>query len=313
MLIGYTHGQNRGFIHQLGDGQNRLNDPTLPNGNFTYTRGPNGNGIVDDHGRGCIITPGLTKQFQCDEGVKPELGFEVGCNGTLMYRGSVDFWACAVNDQGVTNVYVEPVLHQKKCTYVNLMATPANTTSTANVPKPSPSQPHGNKSPAYGCPHDLKGDFEWPRIIHPLDRAHPNKVVPELKNGLVLDDEFCQLYTFQVNPSWRAKRCSLIWLFPDEEDIEHPSYLFSTESNSSALLEFWHVDKPSLLNSTWNSVGPSKIVSVGPVGPGFSYNAKTWQCSASELQRFVVCGRHFALLYYQQLIPNPIGLFLRAC
>ena len=39
-----------------------------------------------------------------------------------MYNGSVDFWACMLNDDAVQNVYSDPVPKQKKCAYFNVEA-----------------------------------------------------------------------------------------------------------------------------------------------------------------------------------------------
>ncbi|KAJ4350081.1 uncharacterized protein N0V89_008702 [Didymosphaeria variabile] len=48
--------------------------------------------------------------------------FDISCEGNLMFNGSRDFWACAVDDYGIQNLYTEPVPNQLKCIYVTVMA-----------------------------------------------------------------------------------------------------------------------------------------------------------------------------------------------
>ncbi|KAF2634353.1 hypothetical protein P280DRAFT_554630, partial [Massarina eburnea CBS 473.64] len=96
-------GKASGPIGQLDDGQNRIGG-NLPLGHLHWK----GDTIVDDKGRGCIITPPNTTQWQCDSGVKGVPGFEFGCDNKLLYHGSPDFWACPVDDHGQWNIYIKP-------------------------------------------------------------------------------------------------------------------------------------------------------------------------------------------------------------
>ena len=80
-----AYGQFGGPVSQLGDGQNRIGDESLPEGQ--YCIGQDGS-LTDGAGRGCIWTPPTT-QFQCDVGATPDAGFSVGGNGTLSFRGEV--------------------------------------------------------------------------------------------------------------------------------------------------------------------------------------------------------------------------------
>lgn len=49
-------------------------------------------------------------------------GFDISCDGIVTFNGSRDFWACAVNDYGVQNIYTKPVPDQLKCLYITVTA-----------------------------------------------------------------------------------------------------------------------------------------------------------------------------------------------
>ena len=80
-----AYGGPGGSVGQLGDGQNRIGDDSLQEGQ--YCIGSN-SGLTDSEGRGCILTPPTT-QLQCDKGAKPTPGFSVGGNGTISHNDQV--------------------------------------------------------------------------------------------------------------------------------------------------------------------------------------------------------------------------------
>ncbi|KAL5464634.1 hypothetical protein PMIN07_004362 [Paraphaeosphaeria minitans] len=48
--------------------------------------------------------------------------FDFSCDNQLLFKGSPHFWACIVNDEGVRNIYTEPVPQQLWCVYIQLFA-----------------------------------------------------------------------------------------------------------------------------------------------------------------------------------------------
>jgi hypothetical protein len=83
---------------------------------------------------------------------------ELSCGGMLQFKGSPIFWACAVNDDGVQNVYTEPVPNQLKCVYITLFS---KTTVIGDWP---------------GC-HKVGATtswlFPWDKFYNNSDAAHP--------------------------------------------------------------------------------------------------------------------------------------------
>ncbi|KAL1610061.1 hypothetical protein SLS60_001726 [Paraconiothyrium brasiliense] len=118
---------------------------------------------------------------------------------------------------------------------------------------PANAQKCGNKFRAYGCPHDLEGTFESPRLMVAVDKAHPDKALDNRFDGTI-GDEYCTLYNFEVHPRNAGKKCSLVWLFPEteEEEVEEvPVFDAHGGPNSSVLMEFWHVREPASHGLTW--------------------------------------------------------------
>ena len=94
-----AYGGPGGDVGQLPDGQNRIGDTGLPEGQ--YCIGKYG-GLTDSNGRGCILTPPTT-QLQCDEGALPTRGFSIGGNGTISYKGEVRVIMCGLQAKAVAD------------------------------------------------------------------------------------------------------------------------------------------------------------------------------------------------------------------
>lgn len=117
-----------GNIGQLDDGQNRVYGG-LPEGEYCIN---SDGGIIDAHGRGCILTPPTT-QFQCDSGAQPTTGFSINAQGELVYNGKTDFVACATGQNGGMNLYTTKSADVTGCTDIKLKAdTCANTGAGGN-------------------------------------------------------------------------------------------------------------------------------------------------------------------------------------
>ena len=107
-----------GQVDQLFDGQNRIGQTGLPEGQYCI----NGNGgLTDSNGRGCILTP-PTGQWQCDAGATPTPGFSVGSDGKLAMNGSTSFYRAPTGDNGGWNIYDKPLKDEPQSTSVTLLA-----------------------------------------------------------------------------------------------------------------------------------------------------------------------------------------------
>lgn len=145
----YASGGVSGLLGQLSDGQNRINGSYAPE-SYCYSNG----GIIDAHGRGCVVTytNDATHQFQCDEGRPPTYGFAIASNGSILYQGNDQFYACPYEYE--YNVYTQWLQGQDKCRPVKLSTSGMNGTcsaagTTGGYAAPSGQAP-GYSIPAYG-------------------------------------------------------------------------------------------------------------------------------------------------------------------
>ncbi|KAF3934115.1 hypothetical protein ABW19_dt0209460 [Dactylella cylindrospora] len=285
-----------GPLGQISDGQNRVG-PYTPNP-AKYTLGCDG-GIIDQNGRGCILTP-PTGQYQCDQGASPTTGFSIGGDGKISYNGNTIFYACPVDDHGNWNIYNKPVEGQPKCRKVYL---------TANGCNSKPPTPPAPKT----CPYNLVFPggqyFEFPHLIVPVDSSKPNTKYGTQYNGLVTPN-IATVFNFDVRPAFAGKKCSLVFLFPTNPPSDTSSYTFSGAGN----LHFWKKSAPATVDTTWNNQpGNSVDYGVKKVVPGNSYTITTFDCPAGQRIAYSISSTDTNLNYFQDYNPNAVGLYITVC
>jgi hypothetical protein len=161
-----------------------------------------------------------------------------------------------------------------------------------------------------GCPLDLNDTFEFPHLMIPVDQSKPDKTHGTNFNGTITD-KACTIYNFDVRPSLAGQSCSLVWLFPEQKDLETSSFTYS--GSKKPTMEVSHVHKPADEHTTWNKVGAKDVVAKGPVVPGQNFNALTMECPGGQKVAYMLCGKDVSLNYFQDFNPSPIGLYMRAC
>ncbi|EPS37560.1 hypothetical protein H072_8741 [Dactylellina haptotyla CBS 200.50] len=292
-----------GPLGQISDGQNRVG-PATPNA-AKYTLGCNG-GIVDQNGRGCILTPPTT-QYQCDTGASPTTGFAIGSNGVITHDGSSDFYACPVDDFGNWNIYSQPVAGQSKCVKVCLTA---NGCSAPPAPSPTPKP---TPPPAQTCPYNLVypngQSFEFPHLIVPVDSSKPDTAYGTQYNGIITD-KIATIFNFDVRPAFAGKKCSLVFLFPTNPPSDTSSYTYS----GGGSLHFWKKAQEATQGTTWNNQGGNSVdYGVTKVSPGNSYTITTFDCPAGARIAFEISSTDTNLNYFQDYNPSAVGLYITVC
>jgi hypothetical protein len=318
-------GGAEGILGQLSDGQNRVGDK-LPTGCYCLSDG----GFTDSKGRGCILTPPTT-QFQCDVGASPTTGFAVGSDGSVTYKGSSTFYACPVNDNGVYNVYSQPVSGQKKCVKISLASAGSCGSSTTPPPAPShkptpePTKPHPQPEttscptttptttpPTHGttCPKDLNGNYQYPHLIVPVNSAHPDTAYGTQYNGTITS-KICTIFNFDIPASYVGKTCSAIFLLPKKQDLETSSYSLSGSGTCTVSGLKGNADQ----STTWNNKPAKDGSSVSfDLVPGGSWTVESGECAAGKRISYEMCASgDLALEYFQDYNPSPIGMYVRQC
>lgn len=300
-----------GTLGQLYDGQNRIGGNN-PAGCYCLSNG----GFTDAYGRGCILTAPTT-QFQCDVGAGPTTGFSIGSDGAITYNGSGTFYACPVNDNGEYNVYTVPAPGQTKCVEISLSSGgPCGSSSECTQPAPPASTMPAPKPmltampPSNACPADLNGDYQYPHLIVPVDSQMPTTAYGTQYNGKV-NSHICSIFNFDIPASYSGKTCTLVFLFPEQKDLQTSSYTVSGSGQctvsmlkSAANQQTTYANQPAKSSDLWS----------GSFAPGNSYTVTSGDCAAGQTVSYEVCSSgDYALEYFQDYNPSPIGLYVREC
>lgn len=294
-------GGQHGTIGQLSDGQNRIGGGLSP---ATYCI-DNG-GLTDSSGRGCILTPPTT-QFQCDQGAKPTTGFAITDKGELQHSGSGMFYACPASD-GVYNIYTEPVKNQPKCVEIKLSTSQGKCAAPApakSSPAPKPAAPKPS-----GCPTSLSGPFQFPHLIVPVSSTHPDQAYGTSYFGQI-NTTTSSIFNFDFPPSYQGKKCSLVFLFPQKQDLQTSSY----EYNSMGELAFSELESTASQKTTWkNAPKVKKALGSFSLRAGSDISVATFDCPAGTAQSFEVSSSGgLSLEFFEDYNPSPLGLYVTAC
>lgn len=307
-----------GLISQLGDGQNRVGAYGLPV--TTYNMGANG-GIFDQNGRGCILTPPTT-QFQCDVGASPTTGFSIGCDGTLSYNGNSHFVACQTGDNG-WNVYTTAGLGQTGCVNITLNADSCHSGCSATPPTPSPapsasppsySTPESSvsstslapyptpPSPPKTCPADLSGTYQFPHLIVPVSSANSDKAYGTSYNGLITKADIRTIFNFDIPPSDAGKTCSLVFLFPRQDQLVTSAFAISGDGNINLAALAGVANQGTTYN---NAPVVAKDYGTIKFSPGSAYTVATFNCPAGMRQSYSMSSTGTDFHYFQDYNPSP--------
>jgi len=279
-------------VGQLSDGQNRIGDNSLPEGEFCIS----GGSITDGSGRGCILTPPTT-QFQCDVGATPTSGFSISSNGMLEFNGSPDFIACETGDNGGLNIYTTQSSDLSNCKTIELEASSCSSSTTA--------------PPATNCGTALSsGNYEFPHLIIPIDSSSPNKAAGTSFNGEVTST-ISSIFNFDIPSSDSGKTCSLVFLFPEQANLETSAFTFSGDGK----IDFSELSSAATTKTTFNNA-PSVSKDLGEitVSPGNSYVVSTFSCPAGKAVAFEMKNAGSTeFTFFEDFNPAPLGLFITVC
>lgn len=176
-----------------------------------------------------------------------------------------------------------------------------------SAPAPSSSAPaqFGNK-----CPTDLNGAYQYPHLIIPVDSQQSSKAFGTSYNGKV-DSHTCSIFNFDIPTSYSGKTCSVVFLFPEQKDLETSSFTLS----GSGKVDFTKLKGPASQQTTYaNQPGKESDLASVTVAPGNSYMITSNDCAAGQTVSYKICGNgDFSLDYFQDYNPSPIGLYVRQC
>lgn len=285
-----ANGDVMGTVGEISSGQVRAGSGVSAT-TFTINDGK----ITDDKGRGCWWTP-PTHVLQCDEGQVPDDGFGFGCDGTVSYKGQTEFYECATGETNQFNVYLTPN-QGANCGKITMKSDGCHGDC-----KPPP--------PPATCPTNLNGPYEFPHLIIPVDKSHPDNAAGTQYFGTVSKD-VSSIFNFDIPAGDAGKKCSLVFLFPNKSDLQTSDYTF----NGDGKLDFAKLKDAATQGTTFNNQ-PGKETDYGvvTVSPGNGYNIATFDCPAGQRIAFEISAAGDTYLnFFQDYNPSPLGLYITKC
>ncbi|KAG6055498.1 hypothetical protein E4U17_002945 [Claviceps sp. LM77 group G4] len=226
--------------------------------------------LRDSEGHGCWWTP-LAGILQCDKNQAPESGFEIGCDGLVFFHGQSNFYQCATDNRNERNIHQNPGAGTN-CGQITLVADGCHADCSQSA-QPSAS------APAYG-------------------NSFFGEVTPSRSS----------IFNFDIPVSDRDKICTLIFLFPEQSQLETSSYTLYGEGKIRALA----LVRLASTSTTWNNK-PGKLSAgrTAIVRPGQSNSIASFPCSANQTLTFeLLSSGNTNLRYFQDYNPAPIGLYI---
>jgi hypothetical protein len=177
--------------------------------------------------------------------------------------------------------------------------------ASASATTTGSSQPPSSSS----CPNNLNGDYQYPHLIVPVDSSSPNQAGGTQYNGKVTSS-ISSIFNFDI-PSSYTGTCSLIFLFPEQKDLETSSFT----SSGDGVIDFKQLSNVASQSTTFANQGAvSQDFGSKTVTPGTSTVVSTFACPAGKAVSYELSAVSGASLeFFQDYNPSPIGLYITTC
>ncbi|KAL8818036.1 MAG: hypothetical protein Q9223_003240 [Gallowayella weberi] len=200
---------------------------------------------------------------------------------------------------------------QTKTSQTTSAVTVTSTHGTTLATVASSASAQAASSTAESCPTNLDGDFEFPHLIVPVDKNQPDKALGTSYNGHV-SLTVSSLFNFDLPTSLAGKTCSLVFLFPKQDQLQTSNYTLSGIGG----ITVDRLKSPSDSATTYNNQPEVNVTvnSIPDLQPGNSYIIGSGGCFAGDRSAYKVSATgSLDLDYFQDFNPSPIGLYITSC
>lgn len=201
---------------------------------------------------------------------------------------------------------VSPIAPTYQSTFTTVVGT-----STKKSACPTATKPAETPSSDKKCPTNLSGAYEYPHLIVPVDSANP-KVAKGTSYFATISPTVSSIFNFDIKPEDAGKTCSLVFLFPKQEDLETSSFTF----NGKGGMKVTSLTAPATEQTTYDSVPAAGKISntISNVAPGNEYFVASMECPAGQRIGVEVSSTDgLDLYYFQDYNPSPIGAYITVC
>ncbi|USW55103.1 Putative ubiquitin 3 binding protein But2 [Septoria linicola] len=181
--------------------------------------------------------------------------------------------------------------------------TPAPSKPAASATKPT--SPSGS-----ACQTELSGAYQTPHLIVPISKEQPDKAYGTQYNATISSDK-STIFNFDIPADYSGKSCSVVFLFPEQKDLETSAYTFS----GSGEIVFSELSSAATEMTSANTC-PSKKSDLGTVAaqPGNSYAISTASCEAGKTISIEASSKDgLSLEFFEDWNPSPIGVYVTSC
>ena len=174
----------------------------------------------------------------------------------------------------------------------------AQPSGTSSASQPSGTPPSSGKT----CPTNLNGEYTAPHLIIPVDSSSPDTAPGTSYNGTI-SSSLTTLYKFDVPQSYADKTCSLVFLFPKQEDLETSAFTF----NGDGKIDFASLESPVSEETSYSTMpGVKEDYGVTTVSPDNHYVISTFQCPAGEAVSYEMKNAGSTYLdFFEDYNPSP--------
>lgn len=173
---------------------------------------------------------------------------------------------------------------------------------TSSASQPSGTPPMSGGGSGNSCPTNLNGEYQAPHLIIPVDSSSPDEAPGTSYNGTI-SSTLTTLYNFDIPQSYADKTCSLVFLFPELQDLETSSWTFSGDGK----IDFASLQSPVTTETSYNSApAVDEDYGVTTVSPGNSYVISTFSCPAGEAVSYEMKNAGSTYLdFFEDYNPSP--------
>jgi glucan endo-1,3-beta-D-glucosidase len=157
-------------------------------------------------------------------------------------------------------------------------------------------------------PIDLRGAFEAPHLIVPIDKANPTRVV---ENSYItkLSLAFSTVFVFDVRPEYQGKLCRLVFFMPPAFQFQDLAPVIMRLSGGISVSRLRDGVAVSDINA--NDVGISVHLGVvSSLQPGNQYAVVSMPCEAGQRVAYQVDSVGGLNMDFFQTISPALGLFM---
>ena len=183
--------------------------------------------------------------------------------------------------------------------------------SASSAAAPGTSSGSSASPSASACSADISGSYQYPHLIVPVSSSSPNTAYGTQYNATI-NSTVSTIFNFDIPASYAGKTCSLIFLFPEQSQLQTSAYTFN---NQGGLVS--HVLSGTAQSSTTYANQPAAALQNGAVSSvqsGNSYVISSDSCPAGTTVSFELSSSNgLALEFFEDYNPSPLGLYVRAC